>query len=433
MLPREIAKRNRMASIEITLRVVNAIGEVAPEAWEACAHPSLAPATGSADAALGGDLQPESRNGGVELLDRSTIHARTSYNPFVSHDFLSSLELSGSAKGRTGWQPMHLLAEAADGTLLGAAPCYAKSHSRGEYVFDHGWAEAYERAGGSYYPKLQVAVPFTPATGPRLLVRPGPQADIARAALADGLAEVCRRSHASSVHVTFLPEGEWKLLGEHGYLQRTHRQFHWENAGYDSFDAFLAALASRKRKTIRRERADALAPGISVHWLTGSDLTESVWDAFFDFYMETGSRKWGRPYLTRSFYSMVGEKMRDRILLVMAKRNGRWIAGAINFIGSDTLFGRHWGASEHHPFLHFEVCYYQAIQYAIEHKLARVEAGAQGQHKITRGYLPTTTYSAHYIVDPALRRAVADFLRHERAFVAEEIEEFAEAAPFRKG
>ena len=228
---------------------------------------------------------------------------------------------------------MHLLVENAGGELLGAAPCYAKSHSQGEYVFDHGWADAYERAGGNYYPKLQVSVPFTPATGRRLLVRPGPQAEAVREALAGGLAEVCRRSKASSVHVTFLPETEWQLLGEHGYLRRTHRQFHWENAGYATFEDFLTALASRKRKTIRRERADALAPGITIHWLTGADLTESVWDAFFDFYMETGSRKWGRPYLTREFYSIVGQKMADRILLVMAKRNGRWVAGAINFIG----------------------------------------------------------------------------------------------------
>jgi predicted N-acyltransferase len=253
-----------------------------------------------------------------------------------------------------------------------------------------------------------------------------------RDALADGLAEVCRRSKASSVHVTFPTEAEWQLLGTRGYLLRTHRQFHWENAGYESFNSFLAALASRKRKVIRREREDALANGITVHRLTGAELTESVWDAFFEFYMDTGSRKWGRPYLTRSFYSIVGEKMRDRVLLVMAKRDGRWIAGAINFIGSDTLFGRHWGAIEHHPFLHFEVCYYQAIEFAIERKLARVEAGAGGEHKITRGYMPMTTYSAHYIADPALRRAIADFLAHERAHVAAEIEEFAEAAPFRK-
>ena len=327
---------------------------------------------------------------------------------------------------------MHLLATDADGNLLGVVPCYAKSHSRGEYVFDHGWAEAYERAGGSYYPKLQVSIPFTPATGRRLLVRPGTAADAVRVMLADALIDVCRRSAASSVHVTFPTEAEWELFGAHGYLKRTHQQFHWENAGYHSFDCFLDALSSRKRKTIRRERAEALAAGISVHWLQGSDLTENVWDAFFEFYMETGSRKWGRPYLTRSFYSMVGARMRDRILLVMAKRAGRWIAGAINFIGSDTLFGRHWGAIEHHPFLHFELCYYQAIQYAIEHKLLRVEAGAQGEHKITRGYLPRTTYSAHYIADPGLRRAIDDFLRRERAYVAAAGEELAELAPFRK-
>jgi predicted N-acyltransferase len=398
-------------STEITLRVANALGDVERAAWDACANPLPAAAA---------------------LLEAGESTSRAEYNPFISHDFLSALERSGSVRSRTGWQPMHLIAQAADGELLGVAPCYAKSHSHGEYVFDHGWAEAYERAGGSYYPKLQVSVPFTPATGRRLLVRPGPRKEAVRDALADGLTEICRRSNASSVHVTFPTEPEWRALGTHGYLLRTHRQFHWENAGYESFDGFLDALASRKRKTIRRERADALAPGISIHWLSGSDLTESAWDAFFAFYMETGSRKWGHPYLTRTFYSMVGETMRDRILLVMAKRNGRWIAGAINFIGSGTLFGRHWGAIEHHPFLHFEVCYYQAIQYAIAHKLARVEAGAQGQHKIARGYLPTTTYSAHYIVDPALRRAVANFLEHERAFVAEEIEEFAEAAPFRK-
>jgi uncharacterized protein len=420
-----------MASSDITLRVANAIGEIAAQAWDACANPDpIAPADGL-DTGVHGDLQAASQGCATAALTALRSNAETAYNPFISHDFLSALERSGSARSRTGWQPLHIIAEA-DGKVIGVAPCYAKSHSQGEYVFDHGWAEAYERAGGSYYPKLQVSVPFTPASGRRLLVPPGPRADAVRAALADGLTEICRRSHASSVHVTFSTEPEWQLLGRHNYLQRTHRQFHWENAGYDSFDAFLAALASRKRKTIRRERADALANGISVHWLTGSDLTESVWDAFFEFYMDTGSRKWGHPYLTRAFYSMVGDSMRDRILLVMARRDGRWIAGAINFIGADTLFGRHWGAIEQHPFLHFEVCYYQAIQYAIEHRLARVEAGAQGQHKIARGYLPTTTYSAHYIVDPALRRAVADFLEHERDFVAEEIEEFAEAAPFRK-
>jgi predicted N-acyltransferase len=404
--------------IEVTLRVANSLKEVAAEAWDACANPVV-----GRDHGNGADLAPR---------DAQENTFEDQYNPFISYDFLSSLELSQSVRTRGGWQPLHLLAEDSNGTLVGAVPCYAKTHSQGEYVFDHGWAEAYERAGGSYYPKLQVSVPFTPATGRRLLVRPGPEADAVRGALADSLMDICRRSNASSVHVTFATQPEWDLLGRRGFLKRTHQQFHWENAGYDSFDAFLAALASRKRKTIRREREDALSAGISVHWLTGADLTESAWDAFFDFYMETGSRKWGRPYLTRPFYSMVGEKMRDRILLVMAKRNGRWIAGAINFIGSHTLFGRHWGAVEHHPFLHFELCYYQAIQYAIEHKLARVEAGAQGEHKISRGYLPTTTYSAHYIVDPGLRRAIEDFLKHERAYVAAAGAELAETAPFRK-
>ena len=401
-----------MASTALTLQVINSIAEVSAEAWDACANPA------SADA--------DCKNG-------SRVGLGCGYNPFISHDFLASMELSESVRPRVGWQPMHILATDEQDLLLGAVPCYAKSHSRGEYVFDHGWAEAYERAGGSYYPKLQVSVPFTPVTGRRLLVRPGPTAETVRASLADTLIEICRRSAASSVHVTFPTETEWDLFGAHGYLKRTHQQFHWENAGYDTFESFLGALSSRKRKTIRRERAEALAADISVHWLTGSDLTESIWDAFFEFYMETGSRKWGRPYLTRSFYSLVGAKMRNRILLVMAKRRGRWIAGAINFIGSDTLFGRHWGAVEHHPFLHFELCYYQAIQYAIDHKLLRVEAGAQGEHKISRGYLPTTTYSAHYIADPGFRRAIDDFLKRERAYMTAAGEELAEMAPFRRG
>ncbi|MCC6890751.1 MAG: N-acetyltransferase [Hyphomicrobiales bacterium] len=385
-----------MAATELTLRVVNAMTDIPAAAWDACANPP-----GLSD------------------------------NPFISYDFLASLELSGSVRSRTGWQPMHLVAET-EGTIAGVVPCYAKSHSQGEYVFDHGWADAYERAGGAYYPKLQVAVPFTPAQGRRLLVRPDARGDTVRNALADSLADICRRSHASSVHVTFLTEEEWQLLGARGYLQRTHRQFHWTNAGYASFDDFLASLSSRKRKTIRRERQDAVAAGIAIDWLTGSDLTERMWDTFFEFYMDTGSRKWGRPYLTRSFYSLIGERMRDKILLVMARRNGRYIAGAINFIGSDTLFGRHWGCIEQHAFLHFEVCYYQAIQFAIERKLARVEAGAGGSHKVSRGYLPTTTYSAHFIADPRLRRAIADFLSRERQHVAAEIEDYAEAAPFRK-
>ncbi len=390
---------------ELLISVVSTIDEIGTAAWDACANPTP---------------------------NAHAQHQETIYNPFVSHDFLSALEESNSVGGRTGWQPQHVLARTSGGELVAVAPCYLKSHSRGEYVFDRGWAEAYERAGGSYYPKLQIAVPFTPATGPRLLLRQGPDADAIGRAVASGLIELCKLSGASGVHVTFATEPEFRLLGELGYLQRTDQQFHWENAGFASFDEFLAALTARKRKTIRRERHDALQNGITVHWLTGSDLTEDVWDAFFEFYMETGSRKWGRPYLTRSFYSLIGDKMRDRIVLVMAKRAGRWIAGAINFVGSHTLFGRHWGAIEHHPFLHFELCYYQAIDYAIAHRLSRVEAGAQGEHKISRGYMPTTTYSAHYIADAGLRRAIADYLKRERAYVAAAGAELATLAPFRK-
>jgi len=394
------------APANLTLRVVPAIAECDAAAWDACANP------------VSQQGEPSSQD--------------TGYNPFISYDFLHALEASGSATARTGWQPQHILAEAADGAILGVVPCYLKSHSRGEYVFDRGWAEAYERAGGSYYPKLQVSVPFTPATGRRLLVRPSPEAEKIRDSLTAGLIELCRRHEASSVHITFMPQGDCERLVEHGFLHRTDQQFHWENGGYPTFEAFLEALSARKRKTIRRERRDALAPGITVHWLSGPDLTEEIWDVFFEFYMETGSRKWGRPYLSRKFYSLIGETMADRIVLIMARRAGRFIAGAINFIGSDTLFGRHWGAIEHHPFLHFELCYYQAIDYAIAHKLRRVEAGAQGEHKLARGYLPVTTHSAHYIADPGLRRAIADYLVRERTYVEAASNELAALAPFRK-
>ena len=315
-----------MTDIELRIRIVSSIDEVAPAAWDACAACDLPPAL---------KVMPEDNLSSREDKSSTDLSTRGKVdNPFISHDFLSSIERSHSVGGDSGWQPRHLLAEDAAGALLGAAPCYVKTHSRGEYVFDHGWAEAFERAGGDYYPKLQVAVPFTPVTGPRLLVRPSPLDDAVRGALADALAEITTNSDLSSAHVTFLTEPEWRLLGERGFLQRTDQQFHWHNNGYATFDDFLAALSSRKRKTIRRERKEALAPGIDVAWLTGSDLTESVWDAFFAFYMDTGSRKWGRPYLTREFFSIVGEKMRDRILLVMARRNGRWIAGAINFLGT---------------------------------------------------------------------------------------------------
>jgi predicted N-acyltransferase len=388
-------------SNELRIRVLASIADVPAAAWDACANP------------------------------QSNAEAFP-HNPFISHAFLHALEVSGSATARTGWQPQHLIAETANGAVLGAVPAYLKSNSRGEYVFDAGWAEAYERAGGSYYPKVQVSVPFTPAKGRRLLVPPGENAETIRRGLASSLIELANLRDASSVHVTFAPEDEWRLLGELGFLQRNDQQFHWENANYATFDDFLNALAARKRKAIKRERREALSPGIEVQWLTGSDLTESVWDHFFAFYMDTGSRKWGRPYLTRQFYSLIGETMADKVLLVMAKRAGRIIAGAINFIGGDTLFGRHWGAIEHHPFLHFELCYYQAIDFAIQNKLLRVEAGAQGEHKLARGYMPVTTYSAHYIADPALRRAIADYLKRERAYVASAGAELAAMGPFRK-
>ncbi|MPT22724.1 MAG: N-acetyltransferase [Starkeya sp.] len=365
-------------------------------------------------------------------VSTSCTESKASLNPFVSHAFLSALEESGSVGASAGWLPQHLVLEGEDGEVLGVCPAYLKSHSQGEYVFDHGWAEAYERAGGRYYPKLQVSVPFTPATGPRLLAGTGQQAETVRQALAAGLMALAKLRKVSSVHATFLTDPDAAALEAEGFLPRTDQQFHWRNEGYADFEAFLNALASRKRKQIRRERREALENGISIHWLTGSDLTEEVWDAFFGFYMETGARKWGRPYLNRAFYSLIGERMPERILLVMAKRAGRWIAGAINFIGTDTLYGRHWGAIEQHPFLHFEVCYHQAIDYAIAHGLRTVEAGAQGEHKLARGYMPVITRSAHYIADAQFRAAVAHYLDRERRYVAEAGAELSELGPFRQ-
>jgi hypothetical protein len=404
-----------MDSSEITLEAVPSVGNVPAEEWNACANPVP---------------DPNGLNG-LDTLAGSCPASKPYYNPFVSHAFFAAAEQSGSAIARTGWGARHLLAKI-DDEIVGIAPCYLKSHSQGEYVFDRGWADAYERAGGRYYPKLQCSVPFTPATGPRLLIRDGIDREQIGNALAAGLVALCGVSKASSAHVTFAPESEAKFLAKHGFLQRTDQQFHWHNQGFATFDDFLGSLNSRHRKAIKRERREAVAADISIHWLTGKDITEDAWDAFFAFYMETGSRKWGRPYLTRSFFSLIGESMSQDVLLVMAKRNGRWIAGAINFIGSDTLFGRNWGAIEHHNFLHFEVCYYQAIDFAIQHGLKVVEAGAQGEHKLARGYLPHTTYSAHYIADPDLRRAIADYLKRERAYVAEAGRELTELGPFRK-
>lgn len=354
------------------------------------------------------------------------------YNPLVSFAFLSALEDSGCAVRRTGWQGHHLRLETAQGRLLGAVPCYLKSHSQGEYVFDHGWSDAFERAGGRYYPKLQCSVPFTPVTGPRLLVSKGENEGAVRAGLAEGLKLVTDKLGVSSAHVTFANEPDVATLEAAGFLHRTDQQFHFFNEGFSSYDDFLATLASRKRKAMKKERREALVDGISIDWLTGKDITERAWDDFFAFYMDTGGRKWGRPYLNRQFFSLIGERMADDILLVMAKRNGRYIAGAINFIGSDALYGRNWGCIEDHPFLHFEVCYHQAIDFAIERKLKVVEAGAQGEHKLARGYRPVTMHSAHYISHPGLRNAVADYLRRERREVERMGEYLDEHTPFRK-
>ena len=352
-------------------------------------------------------------------------------NPFVSFDFLDALEVAGCAVERTGWGPSHLLLKDEAGQAAAVMPLYLKSHSRGEYVFDHAWADAYERAGGRYYPKLQSAAPFSPVTGPRLIARPGVDRQEAQRLLLAGALGLCERTGASGVNVTFPTRQEWALMGEQGLLLRQDQQYHWHNRGYGTFDDFLADLYSGRRKTIRRERRDALA-AVEAVALTGSDLKEAHWDAFYSFYMDTGSRKWGRPYLNRTFFSELSARMADKVLLILARKDGRWIAGAINLIGGDCLYGRHWGCIEDVPFLHFELCYYQAIEHAIRLGLPRVEAGAQGQHKIARGYLPQAVYSAHYIADPALREPVARYLDQERQAVRQEMDWLAEEySPFR--
>ena len=352
-------------------------------------------------------------------------------NPFVSHAFLSALEDSGSAGARTGWLPRHAALRDATGRLLAVAPMYAKSHSYGEYVFDHGWANALERAGGDYYPKLQVAVPFSPVPGPRLLVHPG--ADVPLAAMGEALAQAGRELDVSSVHVTFCTAPEWEALGEAGWLRRLGMQFHWHNEGYRDFDDFLAALSSRKRKVLRRERRDANAAGLEFQALSGSDLKERHWDAFYRFYTSTVDRKWGSAYLTRRFFSLLGERLGEKVVLMLAEKDGVPVAGALNLAGEEALYGRNWGCRGDWPFLHFELCYYRAIDWAIAHGLKRVEAGAQGRHKIQRGYLPAPTYSAHWIAHAGLRRAVAGFLEEERAQIRAEMAALAEDSPFREG
>ena len=351
-------------------------------------------------------------------------------NPFVSHALLSALEDSKSASAQTGWLPQHAVLRDEAGAIVAVAPMYAKSHSYGEYVFDHGWAHALERAGGHYYPKLQVAVPFSPVPGPRLLRHPASR--IPLGTLADALQQACRELKLSSVHVAFCSEPEWQALGAAGWLQRLGMQFHWDNKGYAQFDDFLGALASRKRKVLKRERRDANAAGLTFHALSGADITERHWDAFFRFYVATVDRKWGSAYLTRAFFSMLSERLGDEVVLMLAEHDGKPVAGALNLAGGDTLYGRNWGCRGEWPFLHFELCYYRAIDWAIAHGLRRVEAGAQGHHKIQRGYLPQPTYSAHWIAHPGLRRAVASFLEDERPGIQAEMAALAAQSPFRK-
>jgi uncharacterized protein len=373
----------------ITARIADGVASISADAWDACAGAG---------------------------------------NPFVRHAFLEILERSESVGVRAGWQPLPIVIDGPDGRPAAIAPAYAKSHSQGEYVFDHGWADAWEQAGGRYYPKLQVAVPFTPVPGPRLLLRDSPLAP----ALISAIEAVTDQHRLSSAHVTFLDDDQRDWFEAAGWLVRAGTQFHWLNQGYASFDDFLGALASRKRKAIRKERAQAIE-GLTIRHLTGEEITEAHWDAFWAFYQDTGSRKWGRPYLTRAFFSMLGEALDDEVLLILAERDGRPIAGALNLIGADALYGRYWGAVEEVPFLHFELCYYQAIDAAIARGLARVEAGAQGEHKLARGYVPVTTWSAHYIPDPGFRRAVADFLERECEAVAHEQEYLGALTPFRRG
>lgn len=387
-----------MGDTELDITVLSSLAEIPARDWDACACPEAA------------DGRPD--------------------DPFTTHRFLKALEDSGSVGPGTGWEPHHL-AVRAGGEVIAVAPLHAKSHSQGEYVFDHSWANAYEGAGGRYYPKLQIAVPFTPATGRRFLTRPGHET-MGRAALVQGAVQIAAENGLSSLHITFCTEGEADAGQKMGLLHRIGQQFHWENASYPDFDAFLAQLSSRKRKNIRKERATAQAFGGEIRQLTGDQIEPQHWDAFWRFYQDTGARKWGAPYLTRAFFDIAQETLRDDILLVLAERGGRAVAGALNFIGRDTLYGRYWGAVEHHPCLHFEACYYQAIDYAIAKGLKRVEAGAQGEHKLARGYLPVATHSLHWISDKGFRRAVEDYLEAERDAVGEEIELLTDWGPFRK-
>jgi predicted N-acyltransferase len=377
----------------ITVRLIERVAEIPAAAWDACA---------------------------------GTV------NPFVSHAFLDILEESRSVGGNTGWTPRHLIAEDETGQVIGAVPLYLKSHSQGEYVFDHGWADAYRRAGGHYYPKFQVSIPFTPVPGPRLLIRGDQDVPAVRAALIDALASITDKSGVSSMHVTFCTPEEAASFEAGGWLIRHGVQYHWENNNYKTFDDFLGSLSHSRRKAIRKERREVTAQGLCVDVMSGATLTQAHCDKFFDFYIDTSDRKWGRPYLTRDFFRRLAEVMPDKVALMLARHGDRYVAGALNLIGADTIYGRNWGSDGQFPFLHFETCYYKAIEIAIERGLQRVEAGAQGEHKIQRGYLPVTTYSAHWIADPGFRKAVAEFLKRETAMMDQEIEELAAHSPFKE-
>lgn len=380
------------------LYVTHAIRDIGEEAWSACYDDSLS------------------------LIKN---------NPFLSYTFLEALELSGCVSEQTGWLPHHLALRNEAGATLAVMPLYLKSHSQGEYVFDHAWADALERAGGQYYPKLQSAIPFTPVTAPKVLMRKGGNKTAIQAAMASGLRQLCDRYPISSAHLTFLPEGQKKAFKEQGFLIRQDRQFQWINEDYSSFEEFLAQLSSRKRKNIRKERKTAQSHGLTIRHKSGSDITETDWDAFFDFYMDTGARKWGRPYLNRTFFSIIGERMANQILLILAYDEDIPVAGALNFIGGDTLYGRYWGCKGSYPCLHFELCYHQAIEWAIDHGLMCVEAGAQGEHKLARGYVPHFTWSAHWIAHPGFREAIADYLEGERSAVQQEHDLLSNLSPFR--
>jgi len=388
-----------MRETRIEINVLQSLGDIAPADWDGCAC-------------------PEATDGGRPV------------DPFTTWRFLRALETSGSVGPGTGWAPRHLAAEL-DGQIIATAPLYAKGHSQGEYIFDHNWAHAYEHAGGRYYPKLQMAVPFTPATGRRLLVRPGLE-QTGQAALVQGAVQLASENQLSSLHITFCTPAEAEAGDAMGLMHRITDQFHWVNRDYADFEDFLASLSSRKRKTIRRERRLAQDFGGRIVELTGDQIEPHHWDAFWRFYQNTGARKWGTPYLTRAFFDQAQEALRDDILLVLAERDGTYVAGALNFIGRDTLFGRYWGCTEDHPCLHFELCYYRAVDYAIRHHLARVEAGAQGSHKLARGYLPVECHSLHWIADAGFRDAVGQYLQAERAAVSDEIEVMTSYGPFRK-